>query len=177
MGTTITTPPIVSVNYSNLGIDLLKAQLLETLTYAAETTKTSGTLTAFNKYLVIMNVSLSTGGNVYVRFDGDSGANYAYVHIINTTITNTAGATEISVYGNAASTQHAMIVFIVNGVSAPVASGTNRVSVMNGGVGAGTSSQTQFGGNYTHGNAQQIQTITLLSGANLTGTAQIYGMP
>jgi len=146
-------------------------ELLETLTFSADTTQTSGALTAFKEYaVVIKDFVCAVATDLYIRVNGDSGANYETLWSAGTVFTYTAGATEfiIQLMDTNALT-NGMVT--LEGKTGSTAGGQLALRTYI----QGRSTYVCWYGYWFGGNATQLSTITLFGTQNFTGTAQIWG--
>lgn len=164
------------VTYAKLGTDLFKAQLLETIDLASQTSVTTGTLTAFNNYLIVLeNVNGDATSNLQMRVNGVTSAVYDRDHITNGTTGRTTGGTSWVIFsfdpnGNGSGK------LLLGGMSA--SGGTGNIAV-SGHVGITGNEQRILSGRVALGTDTQVSTITLFTSgtAFLTGSkAHVYGV-
>lgn len=162
-----------AVTFEKLESSIQDWEHLETLTFSAETTKTSGTLTAYDEYLLkFRSVTGSATDNIQIRLNGDTATNYFYTDLTNVTLTKTSNGTTILVTG-ITTTGSVVGEVIIGGKSKAIASGGINV-VMNT---QGTNNVQGLIGYWLAGNATQVSTITILTNgtASLTGNVEIWG--
>ena len=149
-------------------------ELLETLTYSANATKTSGTLKVCGEYKVVVDVSGSAAADIKIRYNGDSGNNYYVFLFINVTPTYAAAANNAGIM-SVEPTVPGYAVIQTQGKCQAVASGSLVGTV----EAAGFTAAGKFRGisiRWLGGNATQISNMTVYASAgNLTGTVKIYG--
>lgn len=150
--------------------------LLETSSPAGTaTTVTSGTLAAYDEYMVYCALRCATAaGDLVAQFgDGavDTGNNYVVRYINNTTNTTTAPVASIML-GTIGTTYRSNIILRVRGK-------TDATDTAMGCVVIGTcdtaGGKTGQGGAWVSGTSKQIDLIRISGATNITGTIQIFG--
>jgi len=160
------------ISYSKLGTDLFKVKLLETLTYTANTTKTSGTLEAFNQYLVVFDVVPTIAGFIQARINGLSAGNYYYKKVDATALADVSGDSSWLI-GRFQSGNRVNGLLTVGGLATVVSCGIVSFS----GQSTGATADFILVGEYQHAGQTQTETMTFFaSGGTLTGTIKIYGV-
>ena len=139
-------------------------QLLETITAPGGTTSvtSSVTLTGYSKLMITTGVTIAAGDILYIRFNGDTGNNYAGTALLHSDSTrNTDRIPTRTIATNAL--QNANIVIEYANISAPKLVDTYS----SGGIARGSWLT-----------ASAITSITFFSGGNNidSGTIKIYGI-
>jgi hypothetical protein len=155
-------------------------QLLNTLQITAASTGTTPALTAFNKYMLEIEVTVpsTTAAELYgLRFNGDVGNNYTTHYLVTALDTQTDGSTSVGyLFSTAAGTQRIFCTVFLEGITQAQASG--QLS-WNSGLAGDPVAGNRLGlhGFWVGGNATQISTITFLNGGahNMTATVKVYG--
>lgn len=176
LGSTIQTGELDdgSVTAVKIGTDIQKWTLLETLTYSADSTKTTGTLTAYNRYKIVYELEPSATASLGLRLNGLSTAIYDFVKHANSVMARVTGGTEFIV-SNGLDAYNLLGEILVSGVSGSNASGQWTVDC---GFNCTASYLYRMFDGYVDagGSSQQITTFTLFcSTGTLTGTVKIYG--
>lgn len=178
LGTDIQTVEIENnaVTFEKLDSSLNQPVLLETLSYSAETTKTTGTLTAYNKYIIkSKNLSFAASSNyLNLQINGDSSNNYSTRrHNTSTTINTAANQTKIEIMEVNSLYNHGFEISI-EGITKAIASGILSFSAIE--INGLYSGLKLIDGKWSGGNATQITSFTLYSGTNITGDIEIWGV-
>jgi len=141
---------------------------IETLSpSAASSVTTTGTITVYEEYLVTMQITSSAATNLQMRFNGDTGSNYAY-----TTITGVGTGQSVVTCGDTTTTANMMGYFRIAGITKATASGVLCANLLFGAAGTNAGVQGQWAG----GNATQITSITWFPGSGtITGVIRVYG--
>ena len=176
LGSSIQTDEIDNdaVTYAKLGADMDKCELLETLTYSGDSTKTTaGTLTAYEEYMIVGRLVNDgvTNTDIGLRFNADSGNNYREHYVDGAGNVSNSGVNNILVHNLSSYNYKTQFFLFMNGKSSPQASGTCGVCICSG----GSTTQRGLSGNWIGGNATQITSITIFSGQNMTGEVKVYG--
>jgi len=148
---------------------------IETLTYAAETTKTTtGTLPVYKTYKVTYDNMQTSGADILnIRVNGISTSSYNYIGLNSTTLsTGTATQYALGVIAAVDSTSGELI---ISGKSAAISNG--QITFNGSNVSGAIGSTGMLGGSLPLGNAVQVTSFSIYSGggANLTGQVRIWG--
>jgi len=149
---------------------------ITTLQYAAETTKTAGSLAAYDEYFLGGVISGSTQNDgVKVQLNGDTGTNYTYTEYGGGSMGTTAGATGTTLASFQTANQPAQNIFqtIIAGKTGANANGTAGIC----NISMPNNDNMQFGGNWKGGNAIQVTSITVYrtGSGTLTGKVDVWG--
>lgn len=165
-----------AVTYAKLGSDLQKAELIETLTYSADATQTSSSLSGYSHYILEFDISATNSVNINLRINGLSTNEYGGKYIGNTTISNITGRSSLELLNNSA-TYRVLGRVGVTATSTAGASGTVTINceLAGGGI-AGT--QNRFLNGYCIlGDAVDVSTFQVyVTAGSMTGTVNIYGV-
>lgn len=148
--------------------------LIETLTYAAETTKTTaGTLPVYAKYKAEVDIKASlTSGGLYFQFNGDTAANYKWVAITGAAVSSNAADNGIQLGW----ITDDMGIFGESLIRGKTQADTNgHANVAHNLSGSTPIQVTGIMGSWEGGNAVQLTSITAYGTQNLVGTIKIYG--
>jgi len=163
------------VDYAELGTGIIKWNLLETLTYAADATKTTTeTLTGYSFLRIVGSFLCSNTTTVTLLVNGLTTAVYNFISVQDNAVALSSAASIMNVaYGHTTTQQTIDITFTA--VSAAIADG--KISfVSNSSCIAGSSGYSVQKGHIQLGNADPIVSFTLAVGTGtLTGTVKIYG--
>ena len=147
-------------------------ELLETMTYSADATKTSGTLTAKAEYKAQLNLACTASGTASLQFNGIT--SNSYIRLVINGATPAVESSQPSIVVCATDSVTTLVgELIFNGVSSATANGEINVAINVSKRPGGTNG---IGGALNIGNAVQVTTMTLLvNSGTLTGTIKIYG--
>ncbi len=161
-----------SIEFSELGTGFEKWELLETMTFSSDTTKTSDTLTAYGRYKVVYRLTAGSTVTVNLRLNGDSSGNYTGVRISQITLEQHSGSSAYSL-----STADSIIpTYGIINIQGIVPSGRSYLGIVASGTGGtGGSRYRPISGIWAASAGTQVETITIMSTAALTGTVEIYG--
>jgi hypothetical protein len=141
------------------------------------TTYTVSGLSGYNTLAIYYSNVVSDGGNIIIRLNTDTGANYNYYGggfvgasswaSSNIRRVDNSASTNITVIGNATTNANAigLTIFGANGTGP-------KQFIMNSGTGNGPI-QYSINGYYTGGSV--ISSISIIGASSFTGTVQIYG--
>ena len=161
-----------SVTFAKMGSDVGTWEHLETLSYSAETTKTSSTLTAHDEYMIVVNLfgSHATDQTTSFQINGDTGNNYDnLVHSTGGFSVGSNQANALLCHSTSAYPNYGVV--LISGVGDSdgdvgyTMNVTGKISDTIGMKGVWDSSTSSV----------QVSTLTVLSTQNVTGTVAIYG--
>jgi len=162
-----------NITYVKLGSDLEKYELLDTLTFASDRTKTSETLPAYNNYKLVFSLQGENNqDNLQMCINGNTGAIYDSKFISNITTRSAINGTSCRI-GTLMSSHKTEGNLQISGVSSPKANGKLSVT--------GTTCNSYITDNFicgscAIGNAVQLENITIKGTSyDLTGKVKIYG--
>lgn len=152
-------------------------QVEATTTFAAAASAVSGTLTAYNEYMAVFEITSSAANTgVLLRLNGDSGNNYDTQWIGNVTIANASAFNGIELCDPGGSTYTSKAVALIAGKTTAIASGRAGVAMYASTIN-GANGLTGIGGSWAGGNAVQITTIGIaaVTAGTITGKMTIFG--
>ena len=149
---------------------------VQSIAYAAETTKTVSSLNADGIYRVTCRFLTAAGAYVYLRFNADTGNNYRYIFDYSydgaaaaTNYTYNAGVSAINL---GASLQGTMNLYEIIIASVPGSTTNIAASFKQSGYGAAPYLTTSNGGGYYAG-AEAMTSFTIFCAQNITGTMHV----
>lgn len=147
--------------------------LLQTILYSADATKTSAILPVYADYKVIVRLYAAGETELFMRINGDAGANYNNMYKNNVTDTWEANVTNIRL-GTISHSVYAYGQVFVPGNTVPIVNGWLVVPIKMAGWGA-AGRRTGVFASWKGGNNTQIATMTFWSTQNMTGQVEIFG--
>ena len=145
---------------------------LETLKPSAASSATTGTLTAYDEYLVYFQLRGSTQATLQLQLNGDTGTNYAERYINDSETISVASSQNEVLIVTIDSAFPGTGILLIQGVTAAVASGEGAISIS----ASGRNNDVGIEGRWQGGNATQVSTITLKpSTGNFTGNISVFG--
>lgn len=166
-----------NVTFAKLGTDCPTWELLETLTFSGDSTKTSGTLTAKTKYKLVIQLTANTdAGYVDLKINGLGTNIYDFNYIVNVTPSIASNQSSCTLWYKKTTEQFISEV-LVGGLSPSIANGEVTIAMNACGLLAIASPERlTLGGRVNLGNGTQITDFTILATTGtLTGTVQILG--
>lgn len=151
--------------------------LLETVTFAGETSLSTGTLTAHDEYMIVIKGLKPAGGGTFrMRIDADTGNNYSFRTVSTTGITNSTSQSSFNLFPDKNGAHPLFGYVFVQGKGAP---GQNRNKVTCNLSPGDLSAAFMLAGTYAEGatSAHQIESFTFFvsSAAITSGDVVIFG--
>jgi hypothetical protein len=150
--------------------------LIETLEPSAATTITSGTLDAYDQYLIDVDVSTTEAvtQNFHMRINGDTGTNYTYQDAVDGSFAETTGGSSMVISKSFYASARGIVgSLLMNGKAGP--SGNPQVAVINNNL-TGESRKTFISGKVVSmSNNEQVSELNFFSSNAFTGKIKIYG--
>lgn len=162
-----------AVTAAKMGVDVIHWHLLETLTFTADATQTSGALAAYDFYLVVYDVLHSAASSIIMRVNSLNTAEYDETRFQANAIATHANKGYWSL-SNGSTICNSIGRALIKGKSPAVANG--QASYINLGWDVPGSINAGIYGSVDLGNDVQVTPIEVAAGAGtLTGTVRIYG--